>query len=397
VKPRRGAGAITLLALSTLLAGVGCEPTREPAVSGEPGAPLPGLSAAELERFREGRALFTHQFTPQEGLGPLFNEDRCSSCHDLPTVGGTGVENELKATRFVAPDSCDLLIAKGGDVFEARSTPALRRRGIERGTVPPEATGRARVIPPELYGLGLVEAIPEAVIRARADQEDRNGDGIKGHPGRSADGRLARFGQKADQPTIRDFVESALLGEMGLTTPGHPAEKRPNGRPLPPGVDPAPDPEVSATQVARLADFVRFLAPPAPTAASPPGQDSVRRGERLFQRIGCASCHVPEMWTGPSAVSALDQKTVALYSDLLLHDLGPRLGDICAPGARPPELRTARLSGLRLRTQYLHDGRAPTIEEAILQHGGEASSARDAFTRASPTERRLVLRFLSSL
>lgn len=369
--------------------------------AGEPpalGSSLAGLLPGDVARFEAGKALFQHGFTFAEGLGPLFNQDRCSSCHDLPAIGGTGVETVQKATRYAPPGPCDRLRSAGGDVFQDHAAPALQARGVDRETVPPGATGRARIDPPALYGLGLIEGIPDRTILARADSGDVDGDGISGRAGRTSEGRLGRFGQKGDHSTLKDFVETALLTELGLTTPGHPVEEPPGGVALPSGVDPAPEPEVSDDQVELLVAFVRFLAPPPPVRSpSFAERDTVRRGRRTFDQLGCAGCHVPQMRTGRSGVAALDRKEVALYSDLLLHDLGPELADVCGPSASPSEFRTARLLGLRFRTRFMHDGRAPMLEDAILLHGGEARAARDRFQRLSSAARQYLFRFLNSL
>ncbi|MBI2537787.1 MAG: hypothetical protein HYW06_12665 [Gemmatimonadetes bacterium] len=362
-----------------------------------PGSPLSGLTPADLARFQAGKALFQRGFTFAEGLGPLFNQDRCSSCHDLPAVGGSGVETVEKATRYLPPGRCDQL-GRAGAVFQDRASPALQALGITRVEVPPAATGRARLDPPALFGLGLIEAIPDQAILARGDSSDAHGNGLSGRAGRTTDGRLGRFGQKADHATLKDFVETALLTEMGLTTTGRPTEEGVGHAALPAGVDPAPEPEVRDDQVKLLVAFVRFLAPPPPARiASFAERDSVRRGRRIFHQLGCAGCHVPEMRTGPSGVSALDRKVIPLYSDLLLHDLGPELADVCGPAASPSEFRTARLLGLRLRLRYLHDGRAVRLEDAILLHGGEARAARDNFQDLSYGMREYLYKFLNSL
>ena len=366
--------------------------------SAVPGAPLPGLAAADLARFQQGKALFERGFAFREGLGPLFNQDRCSSCHDLPTVGGTGVETVQKATRYVPPGPCDQLRSAGGDVFQDRTSPALQALGIQGESVPPSATGRARLDPPALFGLGLIEAIPDRAILARVDSSDANRDGVSGRAGRAGDGRLGRFGQKADHASLKDFVETALLTEMGLTTAGRPAEERVAGAALPRGVDPTPEPEVRDDQVELLVAFVRLLAPPPPARIPAFAErDSVRRGRRVFRQLGCADCHVPELRTGPSDVAALDRKVIGLYSDLLLHDLGRDLADVCGPAASPSEFRTARLLGLRFRSRFLHDGRAPMLEDAILLHGGEARAARDRFQGLSYTVKQYLFEFLNSL
>jgi len=374
-------------------------PPDRPAESGsEPGAPFPGLESADLVRFASGKALFDRVFTPAEGLGPAFNENQCSACHTDPASGGTGEQRVLKATRFDSVSgTCDRLEQAGGLNVRSQATPALKAAGITRETVPREATARGRFSPPFLFGAGLVEAIPDSVILSREDSADRDGDGISGRAGRTADGRLARFGRKAEFATLVEFISGALRLEMGLTSPLEPVEARVNGRPLPRGTDPARDPEVDSTSLNALRDYVRLLAPLPPEGVSEDARDSVDQGRRLFHALRCASCHVPAMVTGPSAVSALDRRSVSLYSDLLLHDMGGGLADICGLTAQPSEVRTEPLAGLRYREAFLHDGRAHTVGDAIHQHGGEARRAREAFTLRGASEQVLLLRFLETL
>jgi len=362
------------------------------------GEPLPGLTAEELGRFHAGRALFNKVFTPEEGLGPLFNENQCSACHTLPAIGGTGEQFVTRASRFTPPDRCDPLTEAGGENVRIQATPLLRAHGIERQPFPAEATESVSFNVPFIFGMGLIEAIPEEEILSRADPDDRDGDGISGRPGRDAAGRFARFGRKADQATLRAFVESAAHLEMGLTTPTHPDEGTIAGAPFPPGVDPAPDPELSETAIELLTDFVRFLAPPERRlGVTDEERRAIERGEALFDAIGCAACHTPSMTTGRSPIAALDRKRIHLYSDLLLHDMGPELASVCAPGASPTEHRTEPLMGLGHRSTYLHDGRAGTLDEAILLHGGEAAPARERFRALNELERHDLIRFLRSL
>jgi CxxC motif-containing protein (DUF1111 family) len=362
----------------------------------ELGLPLPGLREDELARFRAGGVLFNKIFTPAEGLGPLFNEDQCSACHTDPASGGTGEQLVVKATRFDGA-TCDVLADRGGQNVRRQATPAMSAHGVEREQAPGEATERGRFTVPFLFGLGLIESIPEGEILDRADPDDRNGDGISGRAGRTGDGRLGRFGRKADVATLEEFTATALFLEMGITSPREPVESGVSGQPLPDGTDPAPDPEVDADVVRLLTDFVRFLSPPPPRNPGWAGaEDSIARGERLFTALGCPSCHVPVMMTGRSDVAALDRKPVALYSDLLLHDMGTALSDVCAPGASPAELRTAPLMGLGARSIFLHDGRARRVRDAILMHGGEAQPARDAFDRIGLLRQLEVVKFLTS-
>ena len=367
-------------------------------VSAPAGDPLPALGAAELARFHAGRALFDKVFVAEEGLGPSFNENQCSACHTDPASGGTtGFERIVRATRVVA-DSCDLLEMDGGENVQSRVTPLAAANGLTPPTIPAAATETARFAPTALFGLGLVEAIPDSAILLRADPSDRDGDGISGRAGRTRDGRLGRFGRKADFATIEDFTESALRLEMGITTPRAPHEAARADAESLDAADPAPDPEASEQMVSLLSSFVRFLA--APERAAPRSRahgDSVRAGRRLFERVGCTGCHVPSMRTGPSDVPALDEREVELYSDLLLHDLGPALSNVCGPAASPSELRTALLVGLQHRSLFLHDSRTSDLREAILTHGGEAARAREAFARLTWIEQEIVILFLQSL
>jgi CxxC motif-containing protein (DUF1111 family) len=382
------------LASAALLA-VACGRNRSP--TAPPGEPLPGLTDADLAAFRAGQAQFNRVFTPEDGLGPLFNENQCSACHTDPAAGGTGGTRVVKATRFTPPDSCDHLSSSGGENIRAQATPAARALGISRESAPPDATAQGRFTPPPLFGLGLVELIPEEAILRRADPTDADRDGISGRPGRTAQGTLGRFGRKAETATLMDFTALALRFEMGLTTPVTPVESGFQGRPLPPGADPVAEPEVDATVLMQLVQFVRYLAPPARAEHGAAHRDSVEQGEQVFQSLGCGLCHVRSMQTGPSAIAALDRKTVHLYSDLLLHDMGPGLADVCGVGAAPSEVRTELLMGLRHRDTFLHHGRATELTEAILVHGGEAQRSRDAFEGLGPQARLFLLAFLKSL
>jgi CxxC motif-containing protein (DUF1111 family) len=386
---------IHLALLTALLAACG---PRDTPVSGEPGAPLPGLSAADSARFYAGRALFNKIFSPAEGLGPAFNENQCSACHTVPAAGGTtGFERIVKATGHGASGACDPLIEAGGENIRTQATPLLRATGFGQERIPPAATDTSRVLPPFLFGLGLLEAIPEGDIADRADPLDEDGDGISGRAARGPDGRLTRFGRKADIATIEAFTRSALLLEMGLTSRTGDVD-RVNGVAPPEGTDPAPDPEVDPATVALLTDFTRFLAPPAPAAPISRAQaDTFATGERLFERVGCTGCHTPTLRTGSTEVAALSDNTVRVYSDLLLHDMGPELAGVCAYDAAPTELRTTPLMGLQHRSFYLHDGRALDLRDAILAHGGEAQASRDAFARLPWLRQEYVVIFLRSL
>lgn len=398
--------AWSLLLTTLVLAACSC------ARALRPGDPLPGLDGAELAEFERGRAVFERTFLPETGLGPLFNATACAECHEDPVTGGVGDEVELQAARLGRPlpavaawggedtappaaaePGCDLLFAEGGPVYQLQVTPALHDAlGIDSEPVPAEAQTARRTVP-DLFGFGLLDAVPDAVILARSDPDDANGDGISGRPNRFIDGRVGRFGRKAFVPTLAEFNAGAFQLEQGVTVAEAPGEGTVGGRPLPPGVDPTPDPELDAESV-RLADaFVRFLAPPSRRVAT----GAAAQGKRVFERIGCASCHVPMLRTGPSEVRALANRDVVAYTDLLLHDMGAGLADICFGDATPSEFRTEPLMGLRLSRRFLHDGRAASIEEAIQLHGGEAAAARRAFGALPARDRSALLEFLRTL
>jgi len=324
------------------------------------GDPLPNLSASELTRFTAGLAVFSRDFTPQDGLGPHFNNTSCAQCHEAPVVGGTGenegdVDIERHATAGDQP-SCNELAALGGPVFRQQTTgPALFpipadfavNIGI-RGT-------------PALFGFGLVEAIPEASILSNVGRRG-------GRAAVLADGRIGRFGRKATDADLVTFVTGAFDKEQGVIVPD----------------------ELSPADRDLTVDFIRFLAPPSPPEPHPIGQ-------AVFQAIGCAECHTPKFVTRSRLSPALNGKTVYVYSDLLLHDLGPGLADLCKGVAGRAEFRTEPLMGLRTRSRFLHDGRALTIESAIAQHGGQAEDVTAAFFALSNLQRAALMRFLKAL
>lgn len=376
----------------------GCGIADETEVEAPAGTPLPGVTTYESEQFVLGQTLFNRAFTPEEGLGPLFNQVSCSSCHDLPTSGGHGAEPVTKVSDFDERTGCNLLKEDGGDLLQASVVPALRTAGILPERIPVSATAVTELRAPALYGIGLVEAIEDEDILIKADPDDQDGDGISGRPGLGPDGSLGRFGNKAQHATLSEFIENAIRGEMGLTTPAHPVEEIPNGLPLPEGSDPVPDPEIETSDLTLLSAYIGFLAqPPRRTLDSPEDQAASEEGRQIFANIGCATCHTPTLVTGNHQSSALNRKRFRIYSDLLLHDMGPELASICAPGASPSEWRTTRLVGLYLRSEFLHDGRARSVRDAILMHGGEAESARYRFQDLTPELQQSVLLFLRTL
>jgi len=194
-------------------------------------------------------------------------------------------------------------------------------------------------------------------------------------------------------PTLREFNDGAFQVEIGITNPSVPVEGTVTGNPLPDGTDPAPEPEIGARGLELADAFVRLLAPPAPLKQS----GEARRGRDVFARVGCAGCHVPTLRTGDNPIPALRHKEVAAYTDLLLHDMGTDLADICLGLATPSEFRTEPLMGMRLATHFLHDDRAKTPEQAIELHAGEGARARDLFKALPAPDQAALLAFLKTL
>jgi parallel beta-helix repeat protein len=347
-----------------------------------------GLTAQQEQSFRDAIEAFTRIETPESGLGPVFNGASCAECHSNPTAGGS-------SARVVT------LIARKGDgpydPLESHGGPLIQAQGIRlpgcsvpNEPVPVDSAQSRRETPP-LYGLGLVAAIPDEAILAHADPDDRDGDGISGRANRVRD-RLGRFGWKAEQPTIEDFSAKSLLEEVGITSPVRPQEVRREGKETP--CDRVADPEDDGRHLAALVEFVRLLPPLPPV----PRGEAETRGEKLFRDAGCASCHVAELRTARSDVAPLSEQTVAAYSDFLLHDMGANLADgVVAGEASGSEFRTAPLWGAKHSAPYLHDGRAPTLEEAIALHEGEALRARERFRALPKGDRDALIAFVESL
>jgi CxxC motif-containing protein (DUF1111 family) len=356
------------------------------------GDPLPGLTAEQLSQFEQGKVVFNRVFVPTDGLGPLFNGARCAGCHSSPAVGGVSGAVEVHVAQFQS-GTCNDLTHLGGPVIQQRATPALTAAmGILLEPMPGVgAVGRRTST--DAFGFGLMDEIPEATIIALADPNDANRDGISGRVNYTPDGRVGRFGRKATDATLREFNDGAFLQEMGVTTPAHPEDLNIGGQPIPEGVDEAPDPELSDGDAALANAFVRFLAPNPRRPMSP----SANVGKGLFVTIGCASCHVPTLRTGPSDVAALSNKDIEAHSDFLLHDMGPDLADICRLDANPGEFRTEPLTGLRLNPKFLHDGRATSVTQAITLHDGEARASRVRFSKLTPYQRSAIMDYLATL
>jgi len=394
-------GALTALLVSAwgVRAQVGGPPVQRSLVIGQA---LPGLSAAEKERFESGLQAFSGVETRADGLGPVFNGTSCAECHKAAAIGGAGLDVSIaRVTRIggllngVYSDLPQL----GGPVLQARSLREFDTScPIVGEVVPPQAGFVSLRITTPLFGAGLIEAIPDDAILAGTGRRDPDGiHGVANVVFNPETGRneIGRFGWKAQHSSLHLFAGDAYLNEMGITSASFPNENLPQGRPIPPGWGPVAQPEDEDGDVAKFTDFMRLLAAPDRRLPISP---LAMNGQKIFDSVRCSACHTPEMKTGRNSVAALSNQSVRLYSDLLLHQMGPGLSDGIRQGtAKGDQFRTAPLWGLSRRVFFLHDGRALNFVDAILQHGGEADPARSRFLRLRPDERNALMAFLSTL
>lgn len=388
------------------------------------GRPLANLLPERFPEMLEGKMVFVHRFTdegPQGlgGLGPLYVADSCISCHFKDGRGRPSADRSVSdrpshppRVYRLGPHGAPSLGAQlqdrglgirpeGRVEISYREEPgryadgaaySLRRPTYRLvATTPRGSDGPALAprIPPTLVGMGLLEAVAPTEVLALADPDDADGDGISGRASRVPGPhgpRLGRFGWKAQQATLEDQVRAALAEDMGIETTTEP-------------------PELAPHHLERLVLYLRLLAPPARRDVDRP---EVLRGERLFDAVGCAGCHRPELRTasvdaihGPPELAS---QRIHPYTDLLLHDMGSELVDAGVDASSENrEWRTPPLWGLGLletvngELSFLHDGRARTFEEAILWHGGEAASSRRGFMALDAEERQALLTFLTSL
>ncbi len=361
------------------------------------GDPLPNLPTDLRADFNDGLTEFRNVENAAGGLGPIFNNVSCVACH---FTGGVGGASNIVVTRFglTTAGVFDPLTNLGGSLLQQRSiNPAARE------IVPLVANTVVRRQTTPLFGLGLVEAIPDAAILANV--HPGKPDGVTGHAVMVADvvsgqSLVGRFGWKAQQATLLAFSGDAFLNEMGITSRFFPNENAPNGNAallaqhdLVADPEDIVDPSSGKGDIDFVADFMRLLAPPRaglPTA-------SITAGRALFTSTGCAVCHTPSFMTGVNAIAALSLKPVELYSDLLVHDMGT-LGDGIVQGeAAAREMKTAPLWGIRASAPYLHDGRAPSIDAATRAHAGEGLVSKQRYEALTAAQRTQLLDFVGSL
>jgi CxxC motif-containing protein (DUF1111 family) len=303
-------------------------------------------------------------------------------------------------TRFgtTTAGAFDHLVALGGSLIQTDGIGPQGACDFVGEVVPPQATIVAGRRTTPLFGLGLVDAVPDARFVAMARKQARYQPATAGRANRVTDvetGALVvgKFGWKSQVPSLRVFSGDAYVNEMGITTPLFPDENCPQGDCTLLACDPVPGVDDDLEDVELFRDFMTFLAPPPRPRVS---YASIQ-GSWLFEQTGCASCHVPALTTGASPVAALSYRTFFPFSDFLVHDMGS-LGDgIAQAEATGRDMRTAPLWGIRLLTTFLHDGRAHSIEEAVLAHDGQGRPARDRFAALSASRKAKLLAFVGGL
>ncbi len=446
--PRKAGALLVMAILLVLRCAAAAQGVKDPGVRGGPagaGGPLPALTSDELAFFQAGLAAFLEVEAVTNGLGPRFNLDSCGGCHVQPTTGGSSpsVNPQIAvATKDGAKNVVPSFITPSGPVREARfrfKADRTRDGGVHdlftiagrtdaAGCVLAQPdfkreAARKNVIfriPTPVFGAGLIEEIPDATIIAKLESERprRAAMGIVGRPNRqgpgrantsSNDGSITRFGWKAQNKSLLIFAGEAYNVEMGITNELFQTERDEtptclfNGTPENKTNFGAATVAEALSDITKFTAFMRFLAPPEPAAETP----SSARGRSVFAEIGCALCHTPSLTTGRSSSAALSEKPARLFSDLLLHRMGPRLADDIVQGvAGPDEFRTAPLWGLGQRIFLLHDGRTTDLVDAIAAHASrgdgrfrpsEANAVIARFRALGSAKKQDLVNFLRSL
>ena len=413
--------------------------------------PVPGLERTDELLFFVGNSFFNQNWvtapastTARDGLGPLFNSRSCAGCHFKDGRGRPPQTDEELSTGFLIRLSvpgydihkAPLQEPNYGGQFQDQAIPDTPAEGkikityteisgeyadgesyslrqptyelvdLAYGDLHPETMFSPRVAN-QMVGMGLLEAVPEETLLALADPTDTDGDGISGRPNYVWDAfnnrmALGRFGWKANQPHVLQQVAGAFVGDIGISTTLFPEQEcsLPQTECL--DADDGGQPEIADDDFLKVVLYASSLAVPARRDWD---DETVLQGKKLFAEAQCTACHTPVMETGiHPTLPALSNQTIRPYTDLLLHDMGQDLADnrpdFQATGS---EWRTPPLWGIGLfetvnkHSTYLHDGRARNLPEAILWHGGEAETAKDAFTKMSQTERDALIAFLKSL
>lgn len=360
--------------------------------------PIDGLTPSEHATFLRGDAAFNNQiFTSATGLGPLFVATSCGSCH----LGDGKGHPFTTLIRFGQIDETgNKFIGKGGPQLQNRALPGFTPESI------PAGIGYSGFTPPANTGLGFLDAVSDEDILTRSDPNDLDGDGISGRPNWinityyllprqnsiTLNGKyMGRFGKKGAAYDLLHQTAQAYNQDIGITSTYEPIDTYSHL---------ITDPEISDKAIQDVVFYLKTLKAPV-TRDNP---DAIS-GKQIFENIGCEKCHRREFKTDIASIAALSNKTFYPYTDLLLHDMGPGLDDGYTEGsALTSEWRTPPLWGLGLSKNsqggeyfLLHDGRAHSIEEAILMHGGEGTASRQNFESLSGEDKKKLIAFLESL
>jgi CxxC motif-containing protein (DUF1111 family) len=392
---------LNTLTLFSIIVWLSCEKVLPPEPNDDEvlDGPVEGLTKAQLSQFIKGDAAFSEVFTAGTGLGPVFVATSCVSCH-----AGDGKGHPFTTlTRFGQTDSTgNQFLHKGGPQLQNRAVPGVNPEQI------PEGASYSKFTPPAVTGLGYLAFVSDTDILAMADPDDADGDGISGVPNRidmpayitpapdavTLDGKyIGRFGKKASAYNLLHQAINAYNEDIGITSVYSPLDIY-SGLEI--------DPEISTQTVNDVVFYLQTLKIPIPRNQN---DAMVIQGKQIFGQISCAACHKPTLNTGYSPIEVLSYREFHPYTDLLLHDMGSGLDDGYTEGnAKTYEWRTPPLWGLGLspnsqgdRYFLLHDGRARSIEEAILLHGGEGAQSRTEYLNLSNSEKEALLKFLESL
>lgn len=416
--------------------------------------PAANLPTKKLRDFTFGNKMFNTKWvtapasvTSLDGLGPTFNRMSCAACHFKDGRGRPPLSTDEPMKSMLMRLSIPGIASDGGPLSHPIYGGQLNDRGIHG--VPAE--GVAKIIydeikgqyadgtpyslrkpnyefmklafgplgenimfsprvAPAVYGLGLLEAIPEEAVLSQADPDDKDGDGISGRPNYVWDAvnnktALGRFGWKANVASLLQQNAGAAVGDMGITTSLFPDENCPDDqtacKEAPNGSSQNGEPEMSDKQLEKMTFYVSTLAVPARRDVN---TEQIIAGAKLFEKANCATCHTPKTRTGKHTIASLADQDIQPFTDLLLHDMGDGLADNRPDyEATGNEWRTPPLWGIGLvktvnkHTNFLHDGRARNLEEAILWHGGEAASSTETFKAMNKKERKALITFLNSL
>lgn len=395
---------MTGLAVGVLaLAGCAATDERPSTLVDAVDVPVDGLSADDVARFDDGDALFGLPFREPDGLGPLFIRSSCAACHAEGLRGAGLVQKMAVVDDSGAPAADQSALVFGPTI----------RRGLAAGAMtaiePPEGvpTKLSIRIGPPVLGRGYLEAIADSEIERIAAEQAVRSDAIHGrihrvaftsvpnpdtsfsHHFQGEPNLIGRFGLKARIVTLDEFTADAFQGDMGMTSPMRPAEL-----PNPDGLtdDARPGLDVTIDHIDRITFYLRRIAIPMRV-----GLDE--RGAELFAQTSCSACHVPSLRTRADyPIQQLADIDAPVYTDLLLHDMGDALADGVSDGeAGARYWRTAPLIGLRFVRTFMHDGRARSVEDAILAHDGEARDAADAFRALTASDRETLISFVEAL